>query len=230
MGKQKQSRDNKQPNNKIITNEEDIIREINKSCKHYFNECDFILNRKTVTLNRYIISGSYMTKASNNHKNDKEEVNVLKWFEDFWLYIDIRFETSETNMPNTYISLSVFQGQDNDENKTQLFRAEWDNFDHDDRHPQPHWHIYSEHNSKLIVKDKEFVELIKEDMDKEDFTNFLEEPLKSIDIKRFHFAMNGDWANARTYAHKLIDKETIANWFRGLLDHIKYQLEYVIKN
>lgn len=221
MGKQKQSRDNKQPNDKIITDPEDIIKGINKSCKHYFNECDFILNRKAGTYNRYIISGNYMTQASNNHKNDKEEINVLKWFDNFWLYIDIRFEKSETDMLNTFISLSVFQGQDNDENKTQLFRAEWDNFDHDDRHPQPHWHIYSDHHSK----DKNFVELIEENKGEENFQNFLKQP--SIDIKRFHFAMNGDWNNTETHTHKLKNEETIIKWFQGLLDHIKHQLEYV---
>jgi hypothetical protein len=224
MGKQKQSRDNKQPKDKIITNPENIIKGINKSCQHYFNESTFVLSHILSPHGyRYIISGNHMTKALNLHKNDKEEVKVLKWFDNFWLYIDIRFEKSETDMLNTFISLSVFQGQNYGENKTQLFRAEWDNFDNDDRHPQPHWHIYSDHDSK----DKNFVELIDENKGEENFENFLKQP--SIDIKRFHFAMNGDWANSKDHTHKLTDEETIINWFKGLLGHIKHQLDYVSK-
>jgi hypothetical protein len=224
MDKQKQSRDNKHPKDKIITNPENIIKGINNSCKHYFTESNFVLSPIFPNGYRYIISGNYMTKALNIHKNDKEEVKVLKWFDNFWLYIDIRFEKSETDMLNTFISLSVFHDQNHDENKTQLFRAEWDNFDHDDLHPQPHWHIYSDHDSK----DKNFVESIEEDKKKENFENFLKQP--SIDIKRFHFAMNGDWANTDgIHTHKLTNEESIINWFKGLLGHIKHQLDYVSK-
>jgi hypothetical protein len=215
MGNKKQSR--------IIP--EDAIKKINNSCKHYFDKSNFLL--KPNGYNIYIISTDG-GKALNNYKNTLQEVKVLKWFEDFWLYIEIEFRQSEQNKSilNTFISLSVFQGKD-DENKAQLFRAEWDNFDHDDRHPQPHWHIYSDHNSQCVVKD--FVDLLKED--KEDFQKILEEEKlkKSIDIKRFHFAMNGDWANTKTHTHKLTDEETIINWFQGLLNHIKYQLEEVSK-
>jgi hypothetical protein len=41
--------------------------------------------------------------------------------------------------------------------------------------------------------------------------------------------MNGDWANSKDHTHKLTDEETIINWFKGLLGHIKHQLDYVSK-
>jgi hypothetical protein len=59
MGKQKQSRDNKQPKDKIITNPENIIKGINESCQHYFNESTFVLSHILSPHGyRYIISGN----------------------------------------------------------------------------------------------------------------------------------------------------------------------------
>lgn len=198
-----------------------VIEKINEKCKNYFPESTFrlSLNRN----NKFIISGNYPSKAINNHNNIREEVNVIKWFDDFWLYIDIRFEKSDASIPNTFISLSVFQGYDRDNVKSQLFRAEWDNFDNNDTHPQPHWHIYS--NQSLEKSFNEFVEMIDEGNGFADIIN--EEKSKGIDLKRIHFAMNGHWGTNGSCIHKINDENTIVNWFQGLLGHIKSQLEYV---
>jgi len=197
-----------------------IIDEINKTCKNFFPESFFKLEQKAD--NRFIIFGNNLSKAINNYNNIQEEVNVIKWFNDFWVYIDIRFEKSEP-IPNTFISLSVFQGDYSDDKKIQLFRAEWDNFDNNETHPQPHWHIYPNYSFEKTFD--EFLEMTDEggsfaaDLNKE--------KSKIIDLKRIHFAMNGTWNAKGTHIHRITDENAVINWFQGLLDHIKSQLEYV---
>lgn len=198
-----------------------IISRLNNACKNYFSESSFCLS-PVREKNRYIISGGYLSKAVNNHNNIQEEVNVIKWFGDYWLYIDIRFEKSEDNIPNTFISLSVFQGDNTDNRKKQLFRAEWDNFNDNYIHPQPHWHIYSNHSFENTFA--EFIEMIEDD----NFADLLnEEKSNGIDLKKIHFAMNGNWSNKGSHVHKINNEDAIVNWFKGLLAHIKTQLEYV---
>jgi hypothetical protein len=198
-----------------------IIREINISCKGYFLESTFYLNPRSS--NRFIITGNNSSTAINNYNNNKEEVSVIKWFDDFWLYIDIRFEKSDTKIPNTFITFSVFQGENDDIIKNQLFRAEWDNFENNEKHPQPHWHVYSDHNLEKTFSN--FIEMVDEN---NSFTNMIsEEKSKGIDLKKIHFAMNGLWSTNGGHIHKIENEETIINWFQGLLSHIKSQLEYV---
>lgn len=202
-------------------NQPKIITKINKTCKNFFSESSFNLRRKTY--NNFVISGNNLSKAINNYNNIQEEVNVIKWFSDFWLYVDIKFRKSENSITNIFISLSVFQGDDSDNAKKQLFRAEWDNFDNNDNHPQPHWHIYS--NSGFENTFNEFVE--KEDKSDSFIDSLNEEKSKVIDLKRVHFAMNGTWSTKGSHIHRISDEDTIINWFQGLLGHIKSQLEYV---
>jgi len=199
-----------------------IIEEINKTCKNFFPESFFKLEQKTY--NRFLISGNYLSRAINNYNNIQEEVNVIKWFHDFWVYIDIKFERSESDIPNTFISLSIFQGDISDNIKKQLFRAEWDNFDNNENHPQPHWHVYSNYSFEKTFND--FLEMT----DENSFADLLnEEKSKVTDLKRIHFAMNGAWSNKGCHIHRITDENTIINWFQGLLGHIKSQLEYVTK-
>ncbi|MCI0515777.1 hypothetical protein L0128_21395 [candidate division KSB1 bacterium] len=200
------------------------ISEINKSCKNYFSESSFRLIQQRGE--RYIISGDYLSKAVNNYRNTEEEVKVIKWFADFWLYIEIRFEKSAESIPSTFISLSVFQGDDTDLIKKQLFRAEWDNFDDDDTHPQPHWHIFPVIPS--IKSFSEFIETVDADRP---FSKIIDDvKSRRIDLTRIHFAMNGQWSTNGSHFHKIRDENTMKYWFQGLLGHIKSQLEYVKKH
>jgi len=193
-----------------------LIEDINNSCRLFFSESTFFL-RPSKT-NRFMLTGSYSSSAINNHGNTSEEINVIKWFDDLWIYIEIKFENQ-----NTFISLSVFQGVDSDCVKHQLFRAEWDDYNNDEeKHPQPHWHITSNQGIE-----KTFVELASLD-DADTFVNLLkEEKSKLIDVSKIHFAMNGNWINNESEIHSLDDKPKIINWFNGLFAHLKVQLEYV---
>ena len=194
-----------------------LIKEINDSCKILFTESTFILAPSSA--NRFRITGNNASKAINNNKNSIEEVNVIKWFYDYWIYIAIQFQDQ-----NTFISLSVFQGEATDNTKHQLFRAEWDDFNNEkEQHPQPHWHITS--NQAI---EKTFEEIANMDDNSDTFVSLLkDEKSKIIDVNKIHFAMNGNWMDEGTHVHSLNDETKIVNWFRGLLSYLKLQLEYV---
>jgi len=125
----------------------------------------------------------------------------------------------------TIISLSIFQGVDTDLNKTQLFRAEWDDYeDGSTTHPQPHWHFLI---NRLVENNaKEFTELLEKE--KETFEEFLESKLNDIvDLSKFHFAMHGDWINSKLHIHEIKDENALATWFGGLLGYLKAELEFI---
>ena len=193
-----------------------LIAKINKSCSIFFFESSFFISPSSA--NRFRITGNYTSKAINHYNDISEEINVIKWFDDFWIYIDIRFEDQ-----NIFISLSIFQGVETDNTKHQLFRAEWDDYNNkEEKHPQPHWHITSNQ-----VIENTFEELASI-ADSDSFVNLLkEEKSKIININKIHFAMNGNWINNESEIHSLNIEEKIIRWFQGLFSHIKVQLEYV---
>jgi hypothetical protein len=199
-----------------MLNNSKLISEINKHCGILFTESTFILSPSST--NRFRITGNNTSKAINNYNNSYEEINVIKWFDDFWIYINIKFENH-----NTFISLSVFQGSENDNKKNQLFRAEWDDYNNpEEKHPQPHWHITS--NQAIENTFDEYASSFQE----EGFLETLkEEKSKIVDINKIHFAMNGNWTNNEKEVHSLNDEVKIVKWFQGLLSHIKIQLEYL---
>ncbi|MGI6328048.1 MAG: hypothetical protein ACOX1I_03680 [Dethiobacteria bacterium] len=197
----------------------DFTNKMNKSIKSFLPD-DTTLYFQIIG-NKVISFGSPSSKAINNYKNEKKEVNVVKWIKDFWLYV-------EFNLFNTdfiYFSLSVFKGKSTDK-KTQLFRAEWDNYQDNNKHPQPHWHVYPYNLKDSSFKD--FAEIILEE-NQNDFMEFLNmESSDYIDIKKIHFAMNGMWGKNESHIHSFVTDDTfIINWFFGLIGHIKEQLEYI---
>ena len=228
-----------------------IIEEIKKSCQIFFSETIFSLNPKP--FNRFIISGNYLTRAINNYGNKAEPISVLKWFDDFWVYLEINFikveiETKlreginkqdylnrlseslliiEKDYYETTITLSLFQGDDGDDKKSQLFRAEWDNRLNNGTHPQPHWHIWPDFS--FIESFNQFLEMIDERTGFADMIADMidEQKSKCIDLSRIHFAMNAQWITKGDHFHKISRENALENWFRGLLGHIKCELEYV---
>jgi len=47
-------------------------------------------------------------------------------------------------------------------------------------------------------------------------------------LNRFHFAMNGQWAERSGEIHKVNDNSSLINWFSGLIIHIEHELKYLI--
>lgn len=192
-----------------------LIKSIIDKNRHLFAESTFYL--ETYSFNTFRTNGSLMSEALNWYNNHAEVIKVLKWFGDFWIFIEIKFIGVQT-----FISLSVFQGKDQDNVKHQLFRAEWDDYTNpDENHSQPHWHITS--NRAIEETFEEFSNSFEED----NFINALRD-LKSemIDVNKIHFAMNGNWQNDESHVHVLNDELKIVKWFQGILSHLRVELEY----
>jgi len=160
--------------------------------------------------------------AYNNYGNSGDSVKVVKWFSDYWLFIEIRFHYPK----GLFTTLSVFQGEETDSLKNQLFRAEWDDYGEGKMsHPQPHWHFLS--NKSIENTISSFAEGISGNME-ETFEEVLhKEKSKTIDLSNFHFAMNGDWNNTSVYIHKIDNEKSLAQWFGGLLGYLKTELEFI---
>ena len=61
----------------------------------------------------------------------------------------------------------------------------------------------------------------------DNFEKRIENENKVVDIDRFHFAMNGQWSENKTDVHKIEIDSNLTDWFEGILNHIKKELEYI---
>ena len=192
-----------------------FIDDINKNCQLFFLESTFYL--ENLRANRFELRGNNISKALNRYKNNREEVSVLKWFDDYWVFMEIRFENE-----NSFITISIFQGDANNNIKNQLFRAEWDDYNNpNEKHPQPHWHITA--NQAI---ENTFTELVEDE--EQSFAALIlnEEKSKIIDVNRIHFPMNGDWMNDGGDIHLINNSEKMIKWFQGFFSTMRKQLEY----
>jgi len=200
-----------------------IIEELNRISKSYFLENTFYFN--PLAIHRYYSTGNNTSKAINHNKNSNEEINVVKWFDDFWVYVEILFSQTSQNKIDIFFSFSVFEGEAEDNIKNQLFRAEWDNYDDNSIHPQPHWHFHSNDISEEVVMN--FADMIEEEQS--DFLDMInDEKAKVININKMHFAMSAMWNNnINGHINKIKEENELIYWYEGLLSHIRTQLEFV---
>lgn len=202
-----------------------VIQAINKALEPFFIRGEggnFSFSQyKSSNIFRLKIT-EYCSDAYDDYGNSGENIKVVKWFSDYWLFVEIRFHQPQ----GILITLSVFQGEETDIFKNQLFRAEWDDYgDGDTSHPQPHWHLLSNKSIENTVSS--FAEIAPDDI-KDTFEEVLnEEKSKSIDLSKFHFAMNGDWNNTSVYVHPVNNEDSLARWFGGLLAYLKTELKYI---
>jgi len=193
-----------------------IIDKLNVFLKNYFNLPYFPL--RTNDNISFIIEGTF--EAVNYRRSDLLQVKTIHWFNDFYLYIEVKFSQ---NYLHKMISISVFQGESADNRKNQLFRAEWDDYNNDDEtRPQPHWHITRdkanyENFSQLISNSNE--------SEQSSFKLFEMSNAEIFDTKKMHFAMSSNWWNKEHFVHKIDDASKVVDWMEGLLEHIKYELE-----
>ena len=152
----------------------------------------------------------------------------MKWFDKYWLFIEVKFIVEKSkkgqkliSVIHTNISISVYEGEDSDEIKTQLFRAEWDDFNNpNELHSQPHWHITS---SQAVERT---FEEYSNHFDNGNFVSLLEDQrAKLFDVKKIHFAMNGNWQANQSHIHTIQSSEQVSRWLKGLLNHIRIELE-----
>jgi len=201
-----------------------IVNCINVNCKKTIsNSFNLVLRSDGYDSLHYVIEGTSYAL------NDQEIVKVLNWFDVFWLFLEITFKATTKKVGKKaiehqiLISLSVFQGEDSDNEKCQLFRAEWADYNNpEEKHAQPHWHITS---SRVI--ENSFAKHA-EDLDQRSFLQLLKGERKRIfDIGKIHFAMNADWQSDGAHVHKIEveDEKPIVNWLQGLLFHLRRELQ-----
>jgi len=203
-----------------------LIDLLNRNLKYTIGE-HFFLNKDKYNVNRFVINGT--STALNLYPNDSKLINVLKWLEEqYWLFLEINFFPEETVIKGQKIlqykiniSLSVFQGDESDVEKCQLFRAEWDDFNNpEEKHAQPHWHITS---GQAIEKT---FESYADDLEQQSFTQLLrKENQKIIDIEKIHFAMSAEWQNKGTDVHRMENEQQVLYWLQGMLNYLKKELE-----
>ena len=90
---------------------------------------------------------------------------------------------------------------------------------------QPHWHFFSSSIIENLFND--FSEIVEKEQ-----SGFVElindEKSKNINIDKMHFAMSALWdKNIDGHVHPIEDDEKLISWYKGLMSHIKNQLEYV---
>jgi len=201
-----------------------ILKDITCKAKEYFNYSTFTF---TVRGLRYESTGNYLSDAITR---DNHPIKVVKWFNDFWIYVDIQFqkEPDEIKDFRIFFSLMVFVGKEDDLIKIPLFRAEWDNYENNEYHPQPHWHFYVDSEKQIMMQS--FNEMLDGDSTP-GFADLLKEELSpKADLNQFHFAMNALWHHSSGgHIHKIDNNHDFTQWFIGLIGHIKHQLEYISK-
>ena len=208
-----------------MLNPPNIIQAINKSIDPFFIKGEGgnfnLVNYKSTNIYRLRVSDD-SSGAYDDYGNGGDNVKVVKWFSDYWLFVEIKFHLST----GVIITLSVFQGEETDNFKNQLFRAEWDDYgDGNMNHPQPHWHFLNDKSVERTVSS--FADIAPQDVQGTFKEVLTEEKNRVIDLSKFHFAMNGDWNNTSSYIHSISDENTLAMWFGGLLAYLKDELKYI---
>lgn len=200
-----------------------VIKSINKVLETFYiigEGGQLLLERHKIHNTFRLRASGYSSEAYDDYGNCGENVKVIKWFSDYWLFIEIKFYQNS----GVIISLSVFQGEEC-EFKNQLFRAEWDDYGSGTmNHAQPHWHFVSDKSVERVVSS--FASLIPEVQGT--FAEVLDQERgKFVDLSKFHFAMNGDWSNSSSHVHSIIDEKSLSKWFGGLLAYLKNELKYI---
>ncbi len=207
-----------------MLNISNVIKAINKSLEPFFIKGQggsFFLTRQKAQNTFSLGISDNVSDAYDSYGNVGKNIKVVKWFNNFWLFVEILFRKPD----GVIVTLSIFQGEETDQFKVQLFRAEWDDYgDGSSDHAQPHWHLLT--NKAIENTVSSFAEITPEI--KDTFDEVLnEERSKVIDLSKFHFAMNGDWTNGKLHVHRISEEKILANWFGGLLGYLKTELEFV---
>lgn len=216
----------------MINDYNSLILDLNEKCKLIVGN-DFQLKQYRSDSHKLLIfnnTGSF--KAINRlDGNTDSEVDVFHWFSNYYLYVEVKFvfdnrvpkgkRKADIVITQCSISISVFKSLS--KKIIQLFRAEWDEYDNEQAcHPQPHWHITSDTSVANTFNEyaKEFGE--------DGFMALLEPEKEQIaSLKKFHFAMKGKWEDDMTHSTSIESSKQVSNWFSGLLNSIRTELEYI---
>lgn len=208
---------------------EQLIATLNKNCQPTIGR-NFKLYKRESGNEFEVYRNQGTLKAINRLDGGLDkEVSVNHWFNDYYLFFEVKYlfynsvkkrkPTRELNQCS--ISISVFKSIG--EQIIQLFRAEWDDYnDGQTLHPQPHWHITSD--TSIANTYQEYAKEYGDD----GFMSILEpEKNKISSLKRFHFAMRGQWEDCMSHVTPIESCEQVSNWVSGLLSSIRSELLYI---
>lgn len=218
----------------MIQDHDNLITALNNKCKLIIGD-GFILKRSNGDGHRIIMYNNigHLKAVNRLDGSAASEVDVYNWFGCYYLYVEVKFvfapkvprgkRTAKFVVNQCSISISVFKLLD--KKFIQLFRAEWDDFeDNHSPHPQPHWHITSD--TSVANTFDEYAREFGED----GFMNILNSEKEQISsLNKFHFAMKGKWEEDMTHSMSIESSEQVSNWFAGLLNSIRTELEYIDK-
>ena len=220
----------------MIKDHGELISGLNKKCKIIIDD-NFLLKSCRADEGRLLIYNNVGSETAINRLGGGEDaqVGVYNWFGDYYLYVEVKFvfapeipkgkKKVTKTLNQCSISKSVFKSLS--DTIVQLFRAEWDDYnDTQACHPQPHWHITSD--TSVANTFEEYAEEVGE----EGFMNILNtEKDKIAPLKKFHFAMKGDWCEKNmTHSTPIESSTQVINWFAGLINSIRAELEYIDKH
>jgi hypothetical protein len=137
----------------------------------------------------------------------------------YWLGVSVDVQLGQKcHLEN--VSLVVFEGEASNAAKTPAFRAEWDYTDEsqDNRHAQPHWHVYSVIDESVGLKDSVF--------DPEPNVKDFEATSLGAN-RRFHFAMASRWHESKSSHTCHLDFDNVCTWLDGCVDYIRGQFKYL---
>ena len=218
----------------MIENYKDLINSLNGRLSLIIGQ-DFKLNPYKSDGHKLILFRNTGSEIAINRLDggDDSEVDVYKWFDNYYIYIEVKFIYKQATPPGKrkpiamvdQCSISVSILNKLYDKIVQLFRAESDEYsEKQDFHPQPHWHITSD--TSVANTFSEYAEQFGE----EGFMNILKPEKEQISsLKKFHFAMKGKWEEGETHSSSLESSEQVSKWMSGLLNSIREELEYIDK-
>jgi hypothetical protein len=164
-----------------------------------------------------------------------QKIPVVLMMNDIWLHFSIQYRRVNLNKGKSHeiegLTLQFYQ--ENNDVKTLLFRAEWDNSDPNEFfHPQPHWHLHPEIKYMIDGESfnaetfKDYAELVKnEDSFASEILNAEKEEKSTL--SSFHFAMACLWySNITDKARVPLTEQNLLNWLTGCLENINLQIKY----
>jgi hypothetical protein len=137
----------------------------------------------------------------------------------YWLGVSIDVQVGhKCHLEN--VSLVVFEGDATNAVKAPAFRAEWDYTDEskENRHAQPHWHVYSVIDESVEGKENAF--------DPEPKVKDFKTAGLGAD-RGFHFAMASQWHVSKSSHTCHLDFDNVCKWLDGCVDYIRGQFDYL---
>lgn len=238
----------------LVDEPEDLCKPCKKAIEKALNQKNLGFNGREVAgkegrRSLYSLVGDKATSAE-----EKYHYKVIPFIERrsriYWLAVSLEFILENLRYRLASVSIFVFAGNANDERKIPLMRAEWACLptDIDEKHAQPHWHIYPSqigelvHNQNGFDPDPEVQIFAPEEEIESEVREFGEQSTNAISdhedhawegTEHFHFAMAARWREGEDVELNdsgQLEIDNISNWLLGCIRYTYVQFEYLYKS